>query len=204
MAYRSEDLSTAAPCFANEGHGSNFQAVNYTMLQDPPPNSYFAFCDTGDVAISNIGASPMFSYPSDVTNLVPSWSTCTLPHVLGVMDPPHTLNRETVMVPTVSSSTAAAPAAQRRLEFYKVVFQTRSSPAMKILRTMNRPSLPLMTLICQATILHVTVLHMERMMTTLLANPILLVILRQAVTILLTTIPRRFPPVPSLRPVHLP
>lgn len=111
VAYRSEDLSTAAPCFANEGHGSNFQAVNYTMLQDPPPNSYFAFCDTGDVAISNIGASPMFSYPSDVTNLVPSWSTCTLPHVLGVMDPPHTLNRETVMVPAVSSSTAAAPAA---------------------------------------------------------------------------------------------
>ena len=132
VAYRSEDLSTAAPCFNGQGHGSNFQPINYTMLQYPPPNPYFSGCDTGmNTSDPNltIGASIMFSYPPDLTQLVASWSTCTLPHVIQVMDPPHILEPATAMVPAVSSSPTAAPAAHITLPNVPPTSLSNGSPS---------------------------------------------------------------------------
>ena len=53
----------------------------------------------------------MFSYPKDVTELLPSWSSCTLDNIIGVMDPPHTLGKATFMAPHIVSSPLASPAA---------------------------------------------------------------------------------------------
>lgn len=112
VAYRPEELSTSY-CF----HGG-FSAINYTQMQYPLPNSLIDCIEPGlgpswkpasetDV----IGASPVFSYPDDLTLLVPSWKLCTLDSIMGVLDPPHTLGPATAMGPVSSSSPAAAPAA---------------------------------------------------------------------------------------------
>lgn len=116
VAYRPDELSTSV-CFHAE---AAFQAINYTQLQFPPPNSFYTDCvmpghgpDWSPASVDySIGASPMFSYPPDVTRLVPSWSTCTLTNIIGGMDPPHTLGKATAMVPVSASSLQAAPAAQ--------------------------------------------------------------------------------------------
>ena len=103
VAYRAEQLSVAW-CPDEEGSWAGYEPVNYTALQYGQPSSYFSGCD-------HKSTSPLFLYPSDLTQLVPSWTTCTLPHVLEVMDPPRTLNKETAMVPVVTSSPTPAPAA---------------------------------------------------------------------------------------------
>ncbi len=96
-----------------------YEAINYTQLQYPPPNSLLSNCMmpghgpdwTPASETEVIAASPMFSYPQDVTLLVPSWKSCTLTNIIGAMDPPHTLGQATAMAPVSSSSPAAAPAA---------------------------------------------------------------------------------------------
>lgn len=116
VAYRPEQLSTSI-CF----HWyAAFEAINYTQLQYPPPNSLLSHCvmpghgpDWTPASETDyvIAASPMFSYPQDVTLLVPTWKLCTLTNIIGALDPPHTLGPATAMDPVSSSSPAAAPAA---------------------------------------------------------------------------------------------
>ncbi len=116
VAYRPDQLSTSI-CFHVD---AAFEAINYTQLQYPPPNSLLTHCvmpghgpDWTPASETDyvIAASPMFSYPQDVTLLVPTWKLCTLTNIIGALDPPHTLGPATAMDPVSSSSPAAAPAA---------------------------------------------------------------------------------------------
>jgi len=112
VAYRPEELSTSY-CF----HGG-FSAINYTQMQYPLPNSLIDCIEPGlgpswkpESETDIIGASPVFSYPDDLTLLVSSWKLCTLDSIMGVLDPPHTLGPATAMASVSPSSPAAAPAA---------------------------------------------------------------------------------------------
>ena len=114
LAYRPDALSTFA-CFNEYG---DYQPINYTKLQYPPPHSAFTDCYFEDgwggnpnEATYSVGASPLFSILPDLTKLVPSWSYCRVDALDGVMDPPRTLNKATATVPITNTPPTAAPAA---------------------------------------------------------------------------------------------
>ena len=122
--YDSASLFTD-PC--GYGYG-NWKTINYTNLQYPwAPGAYQQNCPVdptvlpdGELGIfwgmvpwgtGNPAATPLFSFPDDVTLVNSSWQTCTAISY-GVWDPPMKLTKETAMVPaapTLSQQLIATP-----------------------------------------------------------------------------------------------
>lgn len=107
LAYKPEDLSTSHCVYGS------YKRINYTELQYPPSESAFGVCyyqESGYHHAAFPRGFPIFSYPPDVSLLIPSWKSCTMSDQ-GAFDPPQTLNKATAMAPVTSSPLPAAPAA---------------------------------------------------------------------------------------------
>lgn len=107
LAYQPDDLSTSHCVYGS------YTKINYTELQYPPPLSHFGVCYYQTDGWHNPTipkGAPVFSYPPDVSLLIPSWKSCTMSQQ-GAFDPPQRLDKATAMARVTSSPLPAVPAA---------------------------------------------------------------------------------------------
>ena len=108
VGYPPNALSTSHCDLAYTMSAQQYQAINYTELEYPPPNSVLTDCphasgqpDVGggtyNPSASNEAANPFFSIPGALNWVDPAWSTC-IPVTYGVFDPPIALSKASQMV----------------------------------------------------------------------------------------------------------
>lgn len=133
VGYPPGALSTSHCNMAYTMPAQQYQPINYTELQYPPPNSALTDCphasgqpDVGGAiynpSASNEATNAFFSIPGALNWVDPAWSTC-IPVTYGVFDPPKALSKAVQMVPqtaagvsgpiaeTAAPGSSAAPAA---------------------------------------------------------------------------------------------
>lgn len=109
VGYPPEALSTSHCNLAYTMSAQQYQPINYTELQYPPPNSAITDCphasgqpDVGGAiynpSASNEATNAFFSIPGALNWVDPAWSTC-IPVTYGVFDPPKALSKAVQMVP---------------------------------------------------------------------------------------------------------
>ena len=120
VGYPPEALSTSHCNMQYSNTAQAYQAINYTMLEYPPPNSALTDCahvsgvqDVGasyyNPSASNEATSPVFSIPGPMNWVDPLWSTC-IPVTYGVFDPPRKLEKASNMVAPTAAAATTAPA----------------------------------------------------------------------------------------------
>ena len=113
VGYPPEALSTSHCNLAYTMSAQQYQPINYTELQYPPPNSAITDCphvsgqpDVGGAiynpSASNEATNAFFSIPGALNWVDPAWSTC-IPVTYGVFDPPKTLSKAAQMVPQTAA-----------------------------------------------------------------------------------------------------
>ena len=113
VGYPPEALSTSHCNLAYTMSAQQYQPINYTELQYPPPNSAITDCphasgqpDVGGAiynpSASNEATNAFFSIPGALNWVDPAWSTC-IPVTYGVFDPPKALSKAAQMVPQTAA-----------------------------------------------------------------------------------------------------
>ena len=121
VGYPPEALSTSHCNMAYTMSAQQYQPINYTELQYPPPNSALTDCphasgqpDVGGAiynpSASNEATNAFFSIPGALNWVDPAWSTC-IPVTYGVFDPPKALSKAVQMVPQTAAG-ASGPVAE--------------------------------------------------------------------------------------------
>ena len=121
VGYPPEALSTSHCNLAYTMSAQQYQPINYTELQYPPPNSAITDCphasgqpDVGGAiynpSASNEATNAFFSIPGALNWVDPAWSTC-IPVTYGVFDPPKALSKAAQMVPQTAAG-ASGPVAE--------------------------------------------------------------------------------------------
>lgn len=114
-AYLPESISSAN-CGPSAWGSGAWSAINYAQLHTPPTwleiHERFDACRSGQPEISYEFAShqianPQLSFPPDVNQIDPTWSTCSGIY-LGVQDPPRILSKVSSLGP-VTGSVAQSP-----------------------------------------------------------------------------------------------
>jgi len=110
-AYKPEALSTAN-CGPSAWQSGAWSAINYPQLYTPPTwpeiNERFSACRSGQPEISYEFASheianPQLSFPPDVNQFDPTWSTCSGIY-LGAQDPPRILTKGSGLGPVTAGA----------------------------------------------------------------------------------------------------
>ncbi len=121
VGYPPNALSTSHCDLAYTMSAQQYQPINYTELQYPPPNSALTDCphasgqpDVGgsiyNPTASNEASNPFFSIPGALNWVDPAWSTC-IPVTYGVFDPPKKLSTASQMVAQTAAG-ASVPVAE--------------------------------------------------------------------------------------------
>ena len=121
VGYPPNALSTSHCDLAYTMSAQQYQAINYTELEYPPPNSALTDCphasgqpDVGggtyNPSASNEAANPFFSIPGALNWVDPAWSTC-IPVTYGVFDPPIALSKAS-QVAAQTAAGASGPVAE--------------------------------------------------------------------------------------------
>lgn len=121
VGYPPNALSTSHCDLAYTMSAQQYQPINYTELQYPPPNSALTDCphasgqpDVGGATYnptaSNEAGSPFFSIPGALNWVDPAWSTC-IPVTYGVFDPPIALSKASQMAAQTAAG-ASGPVAE--------------------------------------------------------------------------------------------
>ena len=121
VGYPPGALSTSHCDLAYTMSAQQYQPINYTELQYPPPNRALTDCphasgqpDVGgsiyNPTASNEASNPFFSIPGALNWVDPAWSTC-IPVTYGVFDPPKKLSTASQMVAQTAAG-ASAPVAE--------------------------------------------------------------------------------------------
>ena len=121
VGYPPEALSTSPCNLAYTMSAQQYQPINYTELQYPPPNSALTDCphasgqpDVGGAiynpSASNEASNAFFLIPGALNWVDPAWSTC-IPVTYGVFDPPKALSKAVQMVPQTAAG-ASGPVAE--------------------------------------------------------------------------------------------
>ena len=121
VGYPPNALSTSHCDLAYTMSAQQYQAINYTELEYPPPNSVLTDCphasgqpDVGggiyNPSASNEAANPFFSIPGALNWVDPAWSTC-IPVTYGAFDPPIALSKASQMVAQTAAG-ASGPVAE--------------------------------------------------------------------------------------------
>ena len=116
VGYPPEALSTSHCNLAYTMSAQQYQPINYTELQYPPPNSAITDCphasgqpDVGGAiynpSASNEATNAFFSIPGALNWVDPAWSTC-IPVTYGVFDPPKALSKAAQMAPQTAAGTS--------------------------------------------------------------------------------------------------
>lgn len=121
-SYLPDQLSTRH-CKTNKHH---YTAINYTQLEHDPTSDCIG-------RVKHRMTLPWLSVPTDILQVNPLWSTCTYGGDINAYDPPHALQKASVLVASQDSDTdamQATPAPGARVSPEAAVATTTAAPVV--------------------------------------------------------------------------